>query len=70
MKWFRLYIMTAAAIAALVSVQAVAQNEQELLAPTGRLRVGVYLGHAHCIEQCPSSGAKRKTYARTEFFSV
>ena len=25
---------------------------------------------ADCIEQCPSSGAKRTTYARTEFFSV
>jgi hypothetical protein len=25
---------------------------------------------ADCIEQCPSSRAKRKTYARTEFFSV
>jgi hypothetical protein len=23
-----------------------------------------------CIGQCPSSAAKRKTYARTEFFSV
>jgi hypothetical protein len=28
------------------------------------------LRHADCVEQCPSSGAKRKTYARTEFFSV
>ena len=25
---------------------------------------------AECVEQCPSSGANRKTYARTEFFSV
>jgi hypothetical protein len=25
---------------------------------------------AVCIEHCPSSSAKRKTYARTEFFSV
>jgi hypothetical protein len=28
------------------------------------------LRHADCIEQCPSSGAKRKTYARGEFFSI
>src|SRR3981081_1430983 len=28
------------------------------------------LRHADCVEQCPSSRAKRKTYARTEFFSV
>src|SRR5258707_15846023 len=28
------------------------------------------LRHADRIEQCPSSRAKRKTYARTEFFSV
>src|SRR5258708_25977690 len=26
--------------------------------------------HADCVEQCPSSRAKRKTYVRTEFFSV
>jgi hypothetical protein len=26
--------------------------------------------NANCIEQCPSSGAKRKTYAHTEIFSV
>jgi hypothetical protein len=44
MNWFRPFIGTTAAVAALVSVQAVAQNERELLAPTGRLRVGVYLG--------------------------
>jgi hypothetical protein len=28
------------------------------------------LRHADYVEQCPSSRAKRKTYARTEFFSV
>src|SRR5258707_2927713 len=28
------------------------------------------LRHADCVEQCPSSRAKRKTYARTEFFSI
>jgi hypothetical protein len=28
------------------------------------------LRRAEGIEQCPSSRAKRKTYARTEFFSV
>jgi hypothetical protein len=28
------------------------------------------LRHAGCIEQCPLLGATRKTYARTEFFSV
>jgi polar amino acid transport system substrate-binding protein len=44
MKWFRPFIRTTAAVATLVSVQAVAQNERELLAPTGRLRIGVYLG--------------------------
>jgi polar amino acid transport system substrate-binding protein len=44
MKWFRPFIRTTAAVATLVSVQAGAQNERELLAPTGRLRVGVYLG--------------------------
>jgi hypothetical protein len=44
MKWLRLSKMTAAAVAASVSVQVVAQNERELLAPTGTLRVGVYLG--------------------------
>ena len=27
------------------------------------------LRHADCIEQCPSSRAKQKTYAQTEFFS-
>src|ERR1700737_4381129 len=35
-----------------------------------RLPVLARLRHADCIEQCPSSRAKRKTYARTEFFSV
>jgi hypothetical protein len=44
MKWFRPFTGTTAAVAALVSVQAIAQNEPELLAPTGKLRVGVYLG--------------------------
>src|SRR5258705_13912766 len=29
-----------------------------------------HLRHADCVEQCPSSRAKRKTYARTEFFSI
>jgi hypothetical protein len=28
------------------------------------------LRHADCVEQCPSLRATRKTYARTEFFSV
>src|ERR1700730_16474373 len=28
------------------------------------------LRHADCIEQCPLSGATRKTFAHTEFFSV
>jgi hypothetical protein len=28
------------------------------------------LRHADCVEQCPRSGAKWKTYARTEFFTV
>src|SRR6266446_9053796 len=28
------------------------------------------LRHADCIEQCPLSGVTRKTFARTEFFSV
>src|SRR6266704_5607618 len=28
------------------------------------------LRHANCVDQCPSSRAKRKTCARTEFFSV
>src|SRR5882724_4864440 len=28
------------------------------------------LRHADCVEQCPSSRAKRKTCARTEFFPV
>jgi polar amino acid transport system substrate-binding protein len=41
---FRLLIRVIAAAAILVSFQAVAQNQRELLAPTGRLRVGVYLG--------------------------
>jgi hypothetical protein len=27
-------------------------------------------GHADCIGECPFLGAKRKTFARTEFFSV
>src|SRR5258706_621158 len=29
-----------------------------------------HLRHADCVEQCPSLSAKRKTYARIEFFSV
>ena len=28
------------------------------------------LRHADCIEQCPLSGVTRKTFARTELFSV
>src|SRR5450631_1306808 len=28
------------------------------------------LRHADCIEECPLSGATRKTFAHTEFFSV
>jgi hypothetical protein len=35
-----------------------------------RFRALARLRHADCIEQCPSSRAKRKTYAHTEFFSV
>jgi hypothetical protein len=51
--------MTAAAIAALVSVQAVAQNERELLAPTSRLRVGVYLGSPLSMVHDPATGEAR-----------
>jgi hypothetical protein len=29
-----------------------------------------HLRHADCIEECPSLRAKRKTYARSEFFSA
>jgi hypothetical protein len=32
--------------------------------------LGARLRRADCIEQCLSLGVKRKTYARTEFFSV
>jgi hypothetical protein len=28
------------------------------------------LKHSDCIEQCPLSGVTRKTFARSEFFSV
>ena len=59
MKWFRLSIMTAAAIAAWVSVQAVAQNERELLAPTDRLRVGVYLGSPLSMVHDSATGEAR-----------
>ncbi|MFY9953126.1 transporter substrate-binding domain-containing protein [Bradyrhizobium sp.] len=59
MKWFRLSITTVATIAALVSVQAVAQNERELLAPTGRLRVGVYLGSPLSMVHDPATGEAR-----------
>jgi hypothetical protein len=35
-----------------------------------RLLLLARLRHADCIEQCPLSGVTRKTFARTEFFSV
>jgi len=35
-----------------------------------RLPIMARLRHANCIERCPGSAANRKTYARTEFFSV
>ena len=28
------------------------------------------LRHADCVDRCPLSGATRKTFAHTEFFSV
>jgi hypothetical protein len=63
MKWFRLFIRTTATVATtFLSAQAVAQNERELLAPTGRLRVGVYLGsllsmvHDRATGEAKSSG--------------
>src|ERR1700681_3559696 len=62
MKWFRLFIRTAATVATtFLSAQAVAQNERELLAPTGRF-VGVYLGsplsmvHDRATGEAKSSG--------------
>jgi ABC-type amino acid transport substrate-binding protein len=59
MKWFRPFIRTTAAVATLVSVQAGAQNERELLAPTGRLRVGVYLGSPLSMVRDPATGEAR-----------
>jgi polar amino acid transport system substrate-binding protein len=59
MKWFRPFIRTTAAVATLVSVQAVAQNERELLAPTGRLRVGVYLGSPLSVVHDRATGETR-----------
>jgi hypothetical protein len=63
MKWFRLFIRTTATVATtFLSAQAVAQNERELLAATGRLRVGVYLGsplsmvHDRATGEAKSSG--------------
>src|SRR3981189_3210234 len=38
--------------------------------PRERFRSLARLRHADCIEQCPLSGVTRKTFARSEFFSV
>jgi polar amino acid transport system substrate-binding protein len=59
MKWFSLSIIAAATVGALVSVRAVAQSQRELLAPTGRLRVGVYLGSPLSMVHDPATGEVR-----------
>ena len=45
-------------------------SSKMMMSARSRLPLLARLRRARCIEQCPSSSAKRKTYARNEFFSV
>jgi adenylate cyclase len=45
-------------------------SNKMMMSARSRLPLLARLRRGRCIEQCPSSSAKRKTYARNEFFSV